>query len=252
MLIPPTPKYLILDLVFGISAKTGNKWRIKYNSLHTFHRYAEHQCWPIDVHVLLYLLLHEAHLTSDWKSRVQNVFYWTVYLFTLHATIMFLTRQSVCQSDNLLRGGSPLKSRIWWNFVVMKIIYCVHVYIYRKFLFDCFLRTQIDLNGQIYIVLCKLCKTAIARVHEFEWHISCLDMFLTVNVQMLQNVTIINRLLLILSYDFLSDCPSLMHDLGIRYVQHFQIMTERGVCELAHPFFHFKQINEISINSTIW
>ena len=53
------------------------------------------------------------------------------------------------------------------------------------------------------------------------------------------NLTIINRiigLLPIFDYDFLSDCPSLMHGIGIHYVQHFQAMLERGVCELAHSF----------------
>ena len=44
------------------------------------------------------------------------------------------------------------------------------------------------------------------------------------------------RLLLIFYNDFLSDCPSLMQGIGIRYVQHCQAMLERGVCELAHYF----------------
>ena len=37
--------------------------------------------------------------------------------------------------------------------------------------------------------------------------------------------------------DFLSDCPSLMHGIAIRYVQHCQAMLECGVCELAHFSF---------------
>ena len=28
------------------------------------------------------------------------------------------------------------------------------------------------------------------------------------------------------------------HDIGIYYVHHFQAMLARGVCELAHSFFH--------------
>ena len=35
---------------------------------------------------------------------------------------------------------------------------------------------------------------------------------------------------------FLSDCASLM--LGIACIPHSQAMLERGVCELAHSFFH--------------
>ena len=38
---------------------------------------------------------------------------------------------------------------------------------------------------------------------------------------------------------FLSDCPSLMLGIGIHCIQHSQAKLERGVCELAHSFFHF-------------
>ena len=54
--------------------------------------------------------------------------------------------------------------------------------------------------------------------------------------QILQIINRIIGLLPIFDYDFLSDCPSLMHGIGIHYVQHFQAMLERGVCELAHSF----------------
>ena len=37
---------------------------------------------------------------------------------------------------------------------------------------------------------------------------------------------------------FLSDCPSLMLGIAIRCIQHSQAMLERGICELAHFFFH--------------
>ena len=39
---------------------------------------------------------------------------------------------------------------------------------------------------------------------------------------------------------FLSDCPSLpvMLGIAIHCIQHSQAMMERGVCELAHSFFH--------------
>ena len=37
---------------------------------------------------------------------------------------------------------------------------------------------------------------------------------------------------------FLSDCPSLMLGIAIHCLQHSQAMLERGVCELAHSFFH--------------
>ena len=37
---------------------------------------------------------------------------------------------------------------------------------------------------------------------------------------------------------FLSDCPPLMLGIAIHCIQHSQAMLERGVCELAHSFFH--------------
>ena len=39
---------------------------------------------------------------------------------------------------------------------------------------------------------------------------------------------------------FLFDCPSLMLGIAIRCIQHSQAMLERGVCELAHSFFHWQ------------
>ena len=41
---------------------------------------------------------------------------------------------------------------------------------------------------------------------------------------------------------FLSDCPSLLLGIAIRCIQHSQAMLERGVCELAHSFFHCTQV----------
>ena len=38
---------------------------------------------------------------------------------------------------------------------------------------------------------------------------------------------------------FLSDCQSLILGIAIHCIQHSQAMLERGVCELAHSFFHF-------------
>ena len=35
-----------------------------------------------------------------------------------------------------------------------------------------------------------------------------------------------------------TDCPSLMLGIAIRCMQHSKTMLERGVCELAHSFFH--------------
>lgn len=55
-----------------------------------------------------------------------------------------------------------------------------------------------------------------------------------------------NRLLSIFDYDFLSDYPSPMHDIGMHYAQHFQVMLERGVCELAHSSFIIFFINALS------
>ena len=39
---------------------------------------------------------------------------------------------------------------------------------------------------------------------------------------------------------FLSDCQSLMLGIVIHCIQHSQAMLERGVCELADSFFHFR------------
>ena len=39
---------------------------------------------------------------------------------------------------------------------------------------------------------------------------------------------------------FLSDCPSLMLGIAIHCIQHSQAKLERGVCELAHSFFHLQ------------
>ena len=41
------------------------------------------------------------------------------------------------------------------------------------------------LNGQKYITLFKSYETGLTRVHEFKWQRNCLDMFLTVKVQIL-------------------------------------------------------------------
>ena len=38
---------------------------------------------------------------------------------------------------------------------------------------------------------------------------------------------------------FLSNCLSLMLGIAIHCILHSQAMLERGVCELAHSFFHF-------------
>ena len=38
---------------------------------------------------------------------------------------------------------------------------------------------------------------------------------------------------------FLSDCPSLLLGIAIGCIQHSQAMLQRGVCELAHSFFHY-------------
>ena len=43
---------------------------------------------------------------------------------------------------------------------------------------------------------------------------------------------------------FLSDCPSLMLGIAIQCIQHSQAMLERGVCELAHSFFHSQILQE--------
>ena len=55
------------------------------------------------------------------------------------------------------------------------------------------------------------------------------------------------QLLLIFDYDFLSDYPSLMRDIGIRYMQLCQTILERGACELASSIFILFTIQQFSI-----
>ena len=54
------------------------------------------------------------------------------------------------------------------------------------------------------------------------------------------------------NYDFLSYCPSLMHGICIRYVQHRSTKFERGVYELAHTFIHFKLLGHLSYPGDYW
>ena len=49
---------------------------------------------------------------------------------------------------------------------------------------------------------------------------------------------------------FLSDCPSLMLGIAIHCIQHSQAMLERGVCELAHSFFH--SITRLDVFKFFW
>ena len=51
---------------------------------------------------------------------------------------------------------------------------------------------------------------------------------------------------------FLSDCQSLIIMIGIAIpcIQHSQAMLERGICELAHSFFHFYK--KISAKSSVF
>ena len=43
---------------------------------------------------------------------------------------------------------------------------------------------------------------------------------------------------------FLSDYLSLILGIVIHCIQHSQAMLERGVCELAHSFFHCPYVND--------
>ena len=49
---------------------------------------------------------------------------------------------------------------------------------------------------------------------------------------------------------FLSDCPSLMLGMAIHCIQHSQAMLERGVCELAHSFFHYPKKFDVNFINT--
>ena len=74
-----------------------------------------------------------------------------------------------------------------------------------------------DLNGQKYIIL-----------HEFKWQRSGLDMSLTANVYYYLSINYVKLpivLLPVFDYDFLADCFSLMHGIGINCVQHIKVLS---------------------------
>ena len=91
-------------------------------------------------------------------------------------------------------------NRIFWNFVVMKDIMCRCAYP-QEFWFN----YLIFLRSNLY-PFWTLAKIILCNSDET---------------------------------GFLSDCPSLMLGIAIHCIQHSQAMLERGVCELAHSFFHF-------------
>ena len=104
-------------------------------------------------------------------------------------------------------------------------------------------------NGLKYIILCKLCETSLARVRKFKWQKSYLDMRLIVNVQMLHKCDNYHSimwtciwLLSIFDYDFLSDCPSMMHFIGIRYMLHFKQCWSFGYMSLLTLSFMYRGI----------
>ena len=132
---------------------------------------------------------------------------------------------------------TPLKllNIISHNLIVKMDILCTCAYS-KEILIWFFYLENMDLNGQKYIILSKLCETGLAGINAnindiepvyisfWQWTSKCYT-----------NVTIINN---VYDDDFLHDCQSLMYGIGIHYVQHFQAMFERGVCKLARSFFH--------------
>ena len=141
---------------------------------------------------------------------------------------------------------APFELELWLDiqciilnsFKFIVIVYTVYMYIFKG---NSYLIWTSILLGKKYIILWKLIEIGLARVHEFKWQISCLDMFLTVNVQMLHKCD--NHLSIMHVYPIITDhirfdCASLMHDIGTISLQYFQASLERGVCELAHSFFY--------------
>lgn len=50
-------------------------------------------------------------------------------------------------------------------------------------------------------------------------------------------------------YNFIFNCPSLIHGIAICHVQHSQGMLECSVCELAHSLFHFFRFCNVIIST---
>ena len=135
-------------------------------------------------------------------------------------------------------SATPLKplSRMLWNSVVMKNIR-VQVHIHRKFCFDFFLRAQLKLLPK-YTISCNLCETGLPwmteklfnRISFWQWTSKCCtNVTITCSNQLLSMCI---RLLLIFDYDFLSDCPPLMHDIAFHYVQHCKQCWSMGYVSL--------------------
>ena len=124
-------------------------------------------------------------------------------------------------------NATPLKvpNRKSWNVVI--------VYIHWKYWFDFFLRELSELWPK-HTISCNLYETSLAYSHIFiEWRRSCWGRYLWQwTSKCYTNVTIINQLCVSDYYQ------SQMHGIAILYVQHCHAMLKRGVCELAHFFFH--------------
>ena len=108
------------------------------------------------------------------------------------------------------------------------------------------------------ILLCASCVKRFStciHVHGFIWQRSCFDMFLTVNVRMLHKYDNYQIIMCItnIDYDFLSDCPLLMHSVGIHYVQRFHQCLILGYAHVGLPthFFHFIVANTRNI-AKLW
>ena len=171
---------------------------------------------------------------------------------------MFLTRPSVSQSISpvFLVSATPLKplNRISWNSVVMKDIMCRCAYP-QEILIQFFSRSyslfelrnltkmkdttdtvcqrnSSETAEQNFVKLCSY--EGRYEGHSFLqemliWSFLRGNSFWTLDKIILYNLD---------ETGFLSHCPSLMLGIAISCIQHFQAMLERGVCELAHSFFH--------------
>ena len=141
-------------------------------------------------------------------------------------------------------SATPLKwlNRISWNFVVMKDIMCRCAYpqeILIPFFFSDlrpFWTPKFDENERYYWNSWSA-TTPLKPLSRIAWKFVVMKDIIGVDVHFYRKCWFDLFEEQFIS-PFLSDCPSLMLGIAIHCIQHSQAMLERGLCELAHSFFH--------------
>ena len=143
-------------------------------------------------------------------------------------------------------SATPLKrlNRISWNFVVMKDIMCRCAYPQEiLILFFTLNYTLFELRN-----LTKMKNTAetvvsttpLKQLNRIAWNFEVMkDIMCRYHIMHFYRKCWFDPFEEQFISPFLSDFPSLMLGIAIHCIQHSQAMLERGVCELAHSFFHY-------------